>query len=72
LNPPVLTVSTGEKWLLGSYQSTEAIETVTCGQSQDPEQDALTGLSFGYDGAATVVVVAVHAFFHALAAAPLF
>ena len=72
LNPPVLTVTMNEIIVLGPNQGAETIKTVAGDDSENPEQDALSGAVFADDGAALVVMITVHAFFHALAAAPLF
>ena len=56
--------------VLGPNQGAEAIETVAGGYAENPEQDSLSGPVLADDGAALVVMITVHAFFHALAAAP--
>ena len=58
--------------VLGSNQGAEAIETVAGGYAENPEQDSLSGPVLADDGAALVVMIAEHAFFHALTVAPLF
>ena len=58
--------------VLGSNQGAEAIITVAGGYSENPEQNALSGPVLADEGATLVVMITVHAFFHALAMAPLF
>ena len=58
--------------VLGSNQGAEAIETVAGGYAENPEQDSMSGPVFADEGATLVVMITVHAFFHALAMAPLF
>ena len=58
--------------VLGSNQGAEAIKTVAGGYAENPEQDAMSGPVFADEGAALVVMIAEHAFFHPLTVAPLF
>ena len=58
--------------VLGPNQGAEAIETVAGDDSENPEQNALSDTVFADDGAALVVMIAEHAFFHPLTVAPLF
>ena len=58
--------------VLGPKESAKAIEAVAGDDSENPEQNALSCPVFADDGAALIVMITVHAFFHALAAAPLY